>query len=164
MAHAEDIELAWFAGIFEGEGSLVMCLTNRKEGGLHLACQASLTNTDANLIDEVSQISRKYQIEPVIRWRENKNHPTWKIKGEVWWYGQTKLLSLCRLLLPYIRGEKKSKSEKIIQYLEVRKNRKTYHENHDMGMLQSIINPKISSTQSLRLDEAILRKGRLYAR
>ena len=162
MSHAEIAELAWFAGLFEGEGSLIMCLTKRKEGGFHLACQASLVNTDPKLIDMAVQITQKY-LEPVIKWRKDNKYPTRKIKGEIWWYGQAKLLSLCRLLLPYLMGEKRNKAEKIIQYLEMRKIRKTYHESHNVGMLRNIINPKPTSVQSLRLDEITLRKGVLCA-
>jgi hypothetical protein len=155
MSHSnkEKIDLAWFAGLFEGEGSLVVCLGRRK-GGFHFGCQASFVNTDRCIIDEVCRISQHFNISYHELWHKDKKYSHWKEKGEIFWYGQAKMIQLCKLILPYMRGEKSKRAKLLIEYCENRKRQRnrSYHAKHDMSALLKIVNSEEQKRRVLEWD------------
>ncbi len=157
MAHAE---IAWLAGIFEGEGNLTACLTKRRRCGFHLTVQASLVNTDPAIIDEVVRISTERGLIPFVVWRQPKNHPNWKVRGEIWWYGQRRVLQLCYLIGDFLKGEKKHKATKLITFLEDRMV-SPYHAKTNLELFEPVLSK--GRKQKLRFLELQERKGRLYA-
>lgn len=158
MAYAEK---NWFAGIFDGEGSLVVALTKRRLGGFHLTVQASLVNTDPAIIEEVVRISTKEGLAPFVVWRQPpQKYPHWKIKGEVWWYGQKRVLRLCYLIGAFLRSEKKQKVAKLIEFLEDRI-ASSYHARTNIELLRSVLPG--NNKQEHRLLEIQKRGGKLIA-
>ena len=158
MAHAD---LLWFVGLLEGEGCLGAWLSTRRGNhGYKLVIQASLVNTDPALIKEAALISQNNGIEPVVKWRQPTNHH-WLIKGEVLWLGQQKVLALCNLVKPYLRGNKQIIVENLIRYLEFRGKRINHYEPQNLELLSGILNN--SDKQQERFKEIVKRGGRLYA-
>jgi len=93
-------EVAWVAGIFEGEGSAGMWSTGSKRG--QKAPQLSITNTQKDMLDEVVRIIGFGRVSPPYFPKKPNCNPIYKVS-----YSARKALYVAHLLLPFIKSNYK---------------------------------------------------------
>lgn len=115
-------ELAWLAGIMEGEGtfSIYHQKTNTK-GAVNgcLRATVSVTNCDPYLINECFRIFKNMGIELFMHQYDNKKGST-RTVYDLQTSKQTYVKIICETLLPYLVGEKKPKAEMLLRFVTKR--------------------------------------------
>jgi hypothetical protein len=112
------LELAWLAGLFEGEGNLSLV----QGSGRRIMPRAGLINTDFEIIEEVSRILKKYSIGHYIQTRVNgcANNPKHATAKVILVCGLERVSAFCSLLSDYFRGHKKRVLENVLEYCKYR--------------------------------------------
>lgn len=113
---------AWFAGIMEGEGSFTLVRSKRIEKGeeiIRYVPSCCLCNTDPMLIKEVERILTEQRIDFKTYYR-SKRQSTHKESWQIHLIGMKRSIKLISWILPELRGEKKMKAEKILQFSKIR--------------------------------------------
>ena len=99
MAESRHCDIAWAAGLFEGEG----CFTRKRNGG-RLVVAAALSMTDEETVRRFHQVlgfGTVYSLDPP-SWRDGKRKPQWR-----WQTGREyEFRALVELLDPYL-GERR---------------------------------------------------------
>lgn len=126
-----EAEIAWLAGIIEGEGTLMLSAFVRNEKGANpkIGLEVKIYNTDAYLIDACLGIIRRLSIEPYILERAQK--PMRKPKGEGVYEVRDSMISLIvkrlddvykllALIKPWLLGQKRKRAEIMLSYLDRR--------------------------------------------
>ena len=129
-------ELAWFAGFFEGEGSLTLYARKQKWNGwegLSVDLNMTLVNTDGCLIEKSMGIIRKLGVEPKIFERAARP-PVEGYDGVMRHQRKSQLViniskmtTIKRVLeavLPYFAGDKRARSRLILQFIDRRLTRR----------------------------------------
>lgn len=113
-------ELAWFAGILDGEGSI--CLYKNKG---HYISNIQITNTDESILLEIQRILQSlsilYRIGSAYSKKTIGEKPYLKPCYHIVICRQLEQKALLQYLLPYIKGEKKIKAVKLIEWIETHK-------------------------------------------
>ena len=104
------LDLAWLAGIIDGEGNLHALVQEKRSGSsnrLRFLCpKIRITNTDMRMIQRVSEIYVRegltffYALNRVSRYKNRQ--PTWKDQLEITVGSQAGVAKLLRLVLPYL--------------------------------------------------------------
>jgi hypothetical protein len=102
-----DTEIAWAAGLFDGEGSV----TIKKRGGATI----QLGMTDLPLVERFTRVVGVGSISGP-RIQPNRK-PSW-----VWFACGLNAVSVARLLLPYVGDRNIGRFERLIQYYDACKN------------------------------------------
>lgn len=113
-------DLAWLAGIWDGEGSLTIFSHTEKNGSKKICPTAIVVNTDINIISEIQRILEGLDCSFVI----HEYRPTNKKHKLQWRITTRNTLYIRRLLeaiLPYLKGEKKAKGEILLRYVKQRR-------------------------------------------
>lgn len=112
-------DVAWLAGIVDGEGHIGLSYNNQKRGIMTCRFDVQIVNTDYELIDKVVSIVRKMGINPHIRERVHKKSS----------WATNKIVTISRLpniekfldaLLEYLTGVKKEKAKLMLALLRSR--------------------------------------------
>ena len=115
-------ELAWLAGILDGEGSI--CLYKQSAGG-YLISNIQITNSDDAILAEVERIlqalSILYRICNAHSAKVYREKPNLKPCYHIVLTRQLEQKALLEYLLPYIKGEKKLKALQLIEWIETHK-------------------------------------------
>ena len=115
----KDTDLAWLAGIWDGEGSISL-FTHKEKNGLTKLCPTCVViNTDIHIINKVRDILEQLDCHFVLHeYRpKNKDHKTqWRLTTRNMNYIKTFLTAI----LPYLVGEKKAKGEILLSYVSQR--------------------------------------------
>ena len=124
-------EIGWLTGIIEGEGSITMNARKKKwKGwqGFGVDMGVTMCNTDAGIIERCVQIIRKMGIEPYIH--ESALSPIpYRGKGNI----KKTYKSKGTILSPYMAGEKKSRADLIVEFINRRLKRKGEHSKNGYG-------------------------------
>lgn len=111
-----EAEIAWLAGIIDGEGSVVF-VPRESQAGYHL-CRISLANTSEEILDDVQRIL--YEL-GCVSYRTAKpigrlgKKPCWDVHAG----RQEEVPVVLRAILPYLRHEgKRDKAAQAIAYME----------------------------------------------
>jgi len=125
-----DLELAWLAGIIEGEGwvSLSMIKSLKSTGKYYVAFSGNIgmTNTDFLIMDKVLEIFKKLNLK--YRLQERKAHigkdgrPR-KAKREISVYSKQYVIKLIDSIFPYMFGEKKNRVLKLLEFYKIRESK-----------------------------------------
>jgi len=127
-----EAEIAWLAGVLEGEGSFALSMWKRDEesGSVPKASvTVKLYNTDAGLVKKAVEIIRRLGIAPYIKEREQK--PMQKPGGEGHYCSPDPMLVvtvskleaslvLLKTLRPWLFGNKAARADLMIAFLEQR--------------------------------------------
>jgi hypothetical protein len=126
QATLTDANIAWLAGIIEGEGSLAMNAYDRKDRGSNLKVQTSIMvyNTDAGIINQVLAVIDSMGVSYYVKEREQK-----PMKHEGGYYMPTSSM-LCVLvkslsnsvklltaIRPWLYGDKAARADIMLRYL-----------------------------------------------
>lgn len=110
-------DLAWLAGILDGEGSV--CLYKNKG---HYISNVVVTNTDDDILTEVERILQSlsilYRICSANTAKMVQDKPHLKPCYHITINRQLEQKGLLEYLLPYIRGEKKGKALRLIEWID----------------------------------------------
>lgn len=126
---ATEAEIAWLAGIIEGEGTVALSCWQRKRGVKpKVGVEIKLYNTDSGLINKAIEIVRKMGINPYITQREMSpmkmaNGDKYGGKDPMLMVGVKKLgdtFRLAKSLRPWFFGDKAGRLDLIIDYLSQR--------------------------------------------
>lgn len=130
----KEINLAWLAGIMEGEGTFA--IYHQKVGrdtgpnGQLRGC-ISLTNTDPILINKAYEVFKQIGVELHIAEYKNKKGSTRPVYDMQTAKADSVKL-ICETLLPYLYGEKHAKATMLLRFvtkrIEKRKDRSGYDE------------------------------------
>jgi len=113
---------AWFAGIMEGEGSFTLVRGKRVENGEEVyryIPSCCLSNTDPMLMKEIERILKEQNIGFKTYYR-GRRKPTHKECWQLHIIGMKRSIDLIKWILPELRGEKKMKAEKILEFAKIR--------------------------------------------
>lgn len=111
-------ELAWLAGIMEGEGTFSIYHQRRSDTDQLRAC-VSLTNTDPGLINKAYEIFKEIGVEMHIHEYKNKKGSTRPVY-DMQTAKQTNVKTICESLLPFLFGEKKAKAQMLLRFVNKR--------------------------------------------
>jgi hypothetical protein len=117
-----DLDKAWFAGVFEGEGSFSLSVNRRIERGkdkIRFFPFCCLTNSDVTMINEIERILMLHEIKYYKAFR-GKRHEHYKNLWHIQIGGMTRCIEFITWILPFIRGEKKLKAEKLLNLCKIR--------------------------------------------
>lgn len=122
-----DLELAWLAGIIEGEGwvslSFVSSLKRNKSYLPTYAPNIGMVNTDLTIVDEVERIFKKLEIKYRIQLRKahiGKDGISRKEKKEISIATHKSFSILANAIMPFMIGEKKNRAIKILEFIDLR--------------------------------------------
>lgn len=139
-----DLELAWLAGIIEGEGWVSLALVkSRKKNGNSLPAYVpniGLVNTDLGIVEKSEVIFKKLGLKYRVQLRKSYIGPDGsprKEKKEISIATHENFQILSKAILPYMVGEKKNRIKKVLHFIEMRaskprsgKNSKYTQEEH----------------------------------
>ena len=123
-------EIAWLAGLMEGEGSISMTVAKNSQGDKpKLSFGIMLYNTDALIIKKAVEIMRLMGFEPNII--EKTQKPMMKADGSGHYFSRdpmlvvrirtmTDILSFLTKLRPYLFGQKSARADLIMQLIKRR--------------------------------------------
>jgi len=121
-----EVELAWLAGIIEGEGWITMsahrCSKKEWAGGYILAPKIGVCNTDAGIIRKIRQIFDKLGTNNYIfEYRTTcQNFKSGTTILEVSTKRLDTIKNILTSIMPYMAGQKKQRAELLLDYVEKR--------------------------------------------
>lgn len=138
-------DLAWLAGIMEGEGTFSIYhqkrKTNKEGPNGQLRATISLTNTDVFLIEKAYQVFKDIGVELHISEYKNKKGST-KPVFDMSTARQENVRLICEALLPYLFGEKKAKAQMLLRFVNKRiAGGKTQYDEDDWKQFTSFRSP-----------------------
>lgn len=110
-------QLAWLAGIWDGEGTFSITYQNKKYGEAYIA-KASLSNTDMAMINEIIKILDSYNIGGHL-FKESPRRKEHKASYHITINKLNKLKQLVELILPYLVN-KKPNAEIMLRFVNSR--------------------------------------------
>lgn len=109
--YKREINIAWAAGLFEGEG----CIYFRYEKDKYLKLKLVLVTTDKDVIIKFHQIIGYGSIKQ-IAWRKFTTKTTWE-----WAINSREEAKLClNLLVPYLGERRKQKAKELLKVIDLR--------------------------------------------
>ena len=125
-----DVDLAWLAGIIEGEGWISLAIVGSlKPNGAKLPVfqpSIGICNTDFLIMDKVETIFKqlgfkyRYQKRPA---KVGSDGISRKAKVEISVYAKQYVIKLSNLILPFIVGEKKNRINKLFEFYKIRESK-----------------------------------------
>lgn len=107
---SREVDIAWLAGIIDGEGNLHALVQEKKSGAnnrLKFLCpKVRITNTDVRMIRRISEIYVRegltffYALNRVSRYKNRKD--TWRDQLEITIGSQAGVAKVLRLVMPYL--------------------------------------------------------------
>lgn len=113
-------ELYWLAGLMEGDGSICLHRFKRPEGNWRIATDVLFINNDPNLINEVDRMARKYiGVKMYLQTRrvDDEKHAT---NYQLLCSSYTDCYKFLKVVVPYMRGEKRAIGCLMMRFLESR--------------------------------------------
>lgn len=122
-----DLELAWLAGIIEGEGWISLTIVSSEKSNKSklpaFTAVIGITNTDFQIIEKIESIFKKLDLKYRRYYRAAKigsDGISRKEKIDLSVYARNHLKKLITSILPYVHGEKKNRIEKLLQFFQIR--------------------------------------------
>ena len=113
-----DVDMAWLAGIWDGEGTFSIIKQNKANGRVLLQAKATMENTSPDIISETCRILDGLGIKLFLWFREKKTDK----HRDAYVVNIVRLESLarfCRDFIPYLRA-KKAQASLVARYSESR--------------------------------------------
>lgn len=124
-----DIELGWFVGMLEAEGSIVLLVSRRKDRtrNLRVIPRAIMTNTDQGVIDKYIDILTRLGIGKHVRRTAPNNTESAKRLATsyqdityVTVQGMKRMHKLLTIITPHMMSEKKKRAEILLSFISTR--------------------------------------------
>lgn len=120
---ATEAELGWFAGIWEGEGCIILAKhTNKKD----FYTKASITNTDLTLLEKSIEILLNCGLEWHLRLKKtysDKHKQAYSLECS----SRPTLRHSLITFIPYMYGQKKTKAEEVLDFINMRRGKGPGH-------------------------------------
>lgn len=110
-------QLAWLAGIWDGEGSFSILYQEKRHGDAYIA-RMTLTNTDVLMINEITKILDSFDIKGHL-WLEAPRKKQHKAAYHITINKLKNVKTCAELMLPYLIN-KKANAELIIRFINSR--------------------------------------------
>lgn len=104
--HATPIDLAYLAGLFDGEGCIAIQKCRFKNGSMSYGVNVKVTNTDSNLIEKIQSIYLSLNINPLIRTHYRNQNNSWKDCFDIYLTKRDNIKILLEAILPYLVGKR----------------------------------------------------------
>ena len=112
----KETEIAWLAGIFDGEGSAR--IYRRKVGSRRFWTQVqAVSNTDFSLIQRITTDLDELGVKYTLRKDINRGKPHYSYCGDVRINGRKSVQKFLTTILPYVTGKRKSDVEHVLSFL-----------------------------------------------
>ena len=118
MVSKED--LAWLAGILDGEGTITVFRNTEKNGRVRLCPTINITNTNPKIITKSMQILKKLDVSFHVqeRWTDSKRYATcWCISSR----NMTTISTVLNSTRPYLYG-KGAVADMVLKFIDIRFN------------------------------------------
>jgi intein/homing endonuclease len=115
--HATPTDLAYLAGLFDGEGCIRIQRQTLKGKHIGYACNVKITNSDPNIIERAQSIILTLGVNPLIRELDNTKNPQWKSWFDVYLTKQSSMRTVLDAILPYLVG-KKARAIIMLRYID----------------------------------------------
>ena len=110
--------IAWLAGIMEGEGSFFIAHQQRSQTD-QIRATITMSNTDPGLVNKALQVFEEIGTPLYLHEYKNKKGSTRPV-FEMSTAQQSKVKTICEALIPYMFGEKKAKAEILLRFVNNR--------------------------------------------
>lgn len=112
------LELAWLAGIWEGEGTFVLFYGSKNR----ITPRASVINTDFVLIDGIISLLKRNNIAHYVQTRRGgcDGDPRHKDAKVIVISGYKRIENFIKLILPHFRGKKRAVAEYVLGFVSRR--------------------------------------------
>lgn len=159
-----EVELAWLAGIIDGEGCVGMYNQNKRKGYHTVSPAIEIVNTDTELIEKVLDILIRLDCKPYIRGKNHnvKRKRTWKLAYNLKLQRMGKLLILLPRVIPYMTGIKRVKAEIMFQFILSRAGKRTYYSEYELQLIDdfnSATSETACETSHLKLGKGTVQAG-----
>ena len=116
----QDTDLAWLAGIWEGEGSILLYSRPVNDKRIQISPLVTMTNTDVSIVNECRKIID--QMGCNFSWREYKpkGKDSYKTCYKISSAHAGNIQIFLKCLMPYLKGEKKHKAETLLAFVSRR--------------------------------------------
>src|SRR5258706_11247130 len=116
---SEEVQLAWLAGIIDGEGTIG--IYNRNKTKTHRVVNLTIVNSDEVILSKAKEIYEQYNIFASKYTHNNKNpvgfiarKPCYVLTVRRW----DDFQKMIQLLIPYLIGNKKQVAEEALEYMK----------------------------------------------
>ena len=108
-------DLAWLAGIWDGEGSISLFTHKEKNGSTKICPTVNVVNTDIAIINEVRKILEQLDCSFLLQETKPKNSRH-SIKWTLTTRNQKYIILFLEAMIPFLRSIKKQKAEILLDY------------------------------------------------
>ena len=121
----KETEIAWLAGIIEGEGTISLSCYSRKDLSYpKISVSVVLSNTDAGIVEQCVNVLDKIDIPYHIKEREQKpivhKNGTYISKDSIFVVslkGMANIFEFLKILTPYLYGDKKHRALVVMRFV-----------------------------------------------
>lgn len=110
-------EVAWAAGLFEGEGTLTISSMSKKSGKDQTAVKLKLCSTDEDIVQRFADIVEVGQI----REDDSMVKRGWKLQWEWYTNKQDSVIHVVNLLKPYFGKRRTERADEILDHIRQKK-------------------------------------------
>lgn len=118
-----ELDMAWLAGFWEGEGYISLCkcshTSKRQLGNIRYVPSMGICNTDYEFLPPIKELLDSIPVAFCVHMARIVGigkKPKWEIRIK----GMKKIRTLCERLLPFLKGQKKRRAEKMIAFCDMR--------------------------------------------
>lgn len=108
-------DLAWLAGIWDGEGSIALFTHKEKNGSIKICPTVCVVNTDISIINKVRKILEELGCNFVLQETQPKNSRH-SIKWTLTTRNQKYIILFLEAVIPYLYSIKRQKAEILLDY------------------------------------------------
>ena len=108
-------DLAWLAGIWDGEGSIALFTHKEKNGSIKICPTVCVVNTDISIINKVRKIIEELGCNFILQEVQPKNSRH-SIKWTLTTRNQKYIVLFLEAIIPYLHSIKKQKAEILLDY------------------------------------------------
>lgn len=114
-----DTDLAWLAGIWDGEGSIALFSHKERNGSIKICPTVCVVNTDIAIINKVRKILEELQCSFQLQETQPKNSRH-SVKWTLTTRNQKYIVKFLKAVMPYLFSIKRQKAEILLAYTERR--------------------------------------------
>lgn len=112
-------QIAWLAGLIEGEGNVGMYKHNRGDGTYKISASVTIANTDPGIINQIDKIIRKLGVVPYVQ-EKVFDEKAWNRCYFVRIQNQKDTKTLLDATVGYMFGQKKAISQLTLRFINSR--------------------------------------------
>lgn len=123
----QDTDLAWLAGIWEGEGTILLYSRPVNDKRLQITPYVSVVNTDMGIINKTRKVIEEIGCNFSFReYRDPKGKETYKTRYRLTSANSNQIKIFLEYILPYLFGAKKAYGETLLAFVSRRVEKAKY--------------------------------------